>query len=190
MHVDPVWLVLQLVLLHTPPHLQQTKPICPLLDSYPKSQLPVCPLLLILQHTPGLLPDPLVWVASTLVQVSIWWSEITPVVVIVFIGDAHDVSPKYPKDSSLLWFCVYVCPHLLCWTMLDGYLLPINFVFNERILYLNMLSPLRAACSSIGLEQDSSHVVLIEQGWIHIISLLYQKVASPEDIPQCIIHSN
>ncbi len=169
---------------------QQTEPICPLSDSCPKSQLPVCPLLLILQHTPGLLPNPLVWVVSTLVQVSIRWSEITTVVVVVISGDAHDVSPKYPKDSSLLWLCVYVRPYLLCWTMLDGYLLPINFVFNERILYLNMLSPLRTACSSIGLEKDITHVVLIEQGWIRAISPLYQKVASPEDIPQCIIHSN
>jgi len=74
--------------------------------------------------------------------------------------------------------------------MLDGYLLPIDFVFNEKILYLNMLSPLRTDCSSVGLKQDSTHVVLVEQGWIHVISLLYHKVASTEDIPQYVIHSN
>jgi hypothetical protein len=60
--------------------------------------------------------------------------------------------------------------------MLDGFFLPINCVFNEKILFLNMLSPLRTAHPSvIGLEQDSTYVVLVEQGWIHGISLLYQK---------------
>ena len=37
------------------------------------------------------------------------WSEITPVrktCVVVIIGDAHDMSPESPKDSSLLWLCV------------------------------------------------------------------------------------
>jgi hypothetical protein len=59
--------------------------------------------------------------------------------------------------------------------MLDGFFLPINCVINEKILYLNMLSPLRTAHASVGLEQDSTYVVLVEQGWIHGISLLYQK---------------
>ena len=100
-------------------------------------------------------------------------------------GDAHDTSPENPKDNSLLWLCVFVGPHLLCRAMLDGYFLPINFVLDEKIIYLNMLSPLRTACPPIDLEQDSTHVVLVEQGWIHVIvPLLLHKVASPEDIPQ------
>ena len=74
--------------------------------------------------------------------------------------------------------------------MFDAYLLLIDIVFNEKILYLKVLRLLRTACLSIDLEQDSTHVVLVEQGSIHVISLLYHKVASPEDKPQCIIHLN
>jgi hypothetical protein len=74
--------------------------------------------------------------------------------------------------------------------MLDGYLLPIDFVFNEKTLYLNIFSPLRTVRPSVGLEQDSTHVVLVEQGLIHVISLLYHKVVSPEDLSQRVIHSN
>ncbi len=72
------------------------------------------------------------------------------------------MSPESPKDSPLLRLCVYVCPHLLFLTMFDGYLLPIDLVLNEKILYLDVLSPLRTACSPVGLEQDSTHVVLVE----------------------------
>jgi hypothetical protein len=82
------------------------------------------------------------------------------------------MSPESPKDSSLLLLCVYVSPPLLCRTMFDGYFLPIDLVLNEKILHLNMLSLLRTACPPIVLEQDSTHVVLVEQGWIHGIPLL------------------
>ena len=74
--------------------------------------------------------------------------------------------------------------------MFDGYLLLIDIVFNEKILYLKVLRLLRSACPSIDLEQDSTHVVLVEQGSIHVISLLYHKVSSPKDLSQCVIHSN
>ncbi len=95
------------------------------------------------------------------------------------------MSPESPKDSSLLRLCIYVRPHLLCWTMFNGYLLPTDLILDEKILHLNVLSPLRAACPSVGLEQDSTHVVMVEQGRIHVIvPLLLHKVASPEDIPQ------
>ena len=73
----------------------------------------------------------------------IWRSEITPgceTCVIVIGGDAHDMSPESPKDSPLLRLCVYVRPHLLCRTMFDGYLLPIDLVLNEKILYQAVLS--------------------------------------------------
>ena len=69
---------------------------------------------------------------------------------------------------------------MLCWTVVDCYFLPIDLVLNEKILHLNMLSLPGTARSPIGLEQDSAHVVLVEQGWIHVIPLLYQTVASPE----------
>ena len=65
-HIYAVWLALQVVLV--PSRLQQIKPVCPLSNSNPKYQLPCYSL--VLQHTPAMLPDPLVWVASTLVQVS------------------------------------------------------------------------------------------------------------------------
>ena len=58
--------------------------------------------------------------------------------------------------------------------------LPDDLVLNEIILYLNVLSPLRATRPPIGLEQDSTHVVLVEQGWFRIIPLFYHKIASPE----------
>jgi len=74
--------------------------------------------------------------------------------------------------------------------MFDGYLLLIDIVFNEKILYLKVLRLLRTACLSIDLEQDSTHVVLVEQGSIHVISLLYHKVSSAKDLSQCVIHSN
>ena len=74
--------------------------------------------------------------------------------------------------------------------MFDGYLLLIDIVFNEKILYLKVLRLLRTACLSIDLEQDSTHVVLVEQGSIHVISLLYHNVSSPKDLSQCVIHSN
>ena len=75
------------------------------------------------------------------------------------------MSPEGPKDRSLLRLHVYVRPHLLCWTMFDCYLSPIDLVLNEIIHHLNVLSPLRAAYPPIGLEQDSTHVVLVEQRW-------------------------
>ena len=81
------------------------------------------------------------------------------------------MSPESPKDSSLLRLRVYVRPHLFCWTMFDCYLSPINLVLNEIILHLNVLSPFGAARPPVGLEQDSTHVVLVEQGWFHIIPL-------------------
>jgi hypothetical protein len=34
-----------------------------------------------------------------------------------------------------------------------------------------VLSPFGAARPPVGLEQDSTHVVLVEQGWFHIIPL-------------------
>jgi len=52
--------------------------------------------------------------------------------------------------------------------MLDGYFRPFDLILNEKILYLDMLSPLRTACPPVGLKQDSTHVVLVEQGWISI----------------------
>jgi len=60
----------------------------------------------------------------------------------------------------------------------------IDLVLDEIILHLNVLSPLRAARPPIGLEQNSTNVVLVEQGWFHIIPLFYHKIASPEDISQ------
>ena len=105
----------------------------------------------------------------------IWRSEITPGrenCIIVIGGDAHDMSPESSKDSSLLWLCVYVRPHLLFWTMFDGYLLSIDLVLNKKILHLNVLSPLRTACPPVGLEQDSNHVVLVEQGMSYPCSII------------------
>ena len=61
------------------------------------------------------------------------------------------MSPDRQKDSSLLRLSVYVRPHLLCWTMFDCYLPPIDLVLNEIILHFNVLSPLRAAHPPIGL---------------------------------------
>ena len=74
--------------------------------------------------------------------------------------------------------------------MLDGDFLPIDLVLNEKIHYLKMLSPLGTACPPIGLEQDSTHVVLVEQGWIHVIPLLLHKVASPEVVSWRVVHLN
>ncbi len=48
------------------------------------------------------------------------------------------MSPESPKDSSLLWLCVYARPHLFCREMFDDYLLPINLVLNEKIFHLNV----------------------------------------------------
>jgi hypothetical protein len=72
------------------------------------------------------------------------------------------MSPKHQKDSSLLRLCVYVHPHLIGWAMFDGDFLPIVIALNKNILNLDMLSPLGTACPPIGLEQDSTHVVLID----------------------------
>ena len=83
----------------------------------------------------------------------------------------------------MLWLCVYARPHLLCRTMFDAYLLLIDIVFNEKILYLKVLRLLRTACLSIDLEQDSTHVVLVEQGSIHVISLLYHKYPAQRIYP-------
>jgi len=94
------------------------------------------------------------------------------------------MSPKNSKDSSLLWLRVYVRLHLIGRTMID-------LVLNEKILDLDMLSLLGTACPPVGLEQDSTHVVLVvEQQWIHAVSLLLHKVANPEDIPQQVVHPN
>ena len=108
--------------------------------------------------------------------------------VVVISGDAHDLPPESPKDSSLLWLCVYVRPHLLCWTMLDCYFSLIDLILDEIILHLNVFSPLRAARPPISLEQYSAHVVLVEQGRFHIIPLFYHEVASPEDISQRVVY--
>jgi hypothetical protein len=52
------------------------------------------------------------------------------------------MSPESPEDSFLLRLRIYhVRPHLPCWTMFDGYLLPVDFILNEKILHLNVLSP-------------------------------------------------
>ncbi len=110
--------------------------------------------------------------------------------VVVISGDAHDFPPKSPKDSSLLQLCVYVCSHLLCWTMLDCYFSLIDLVLDEIILHLNVLSPLRAARPPISLEQYSTHVVLVEQRRFHIIPLFYHEIASPEDISQRVVYPN
>ncbi len=96
------------------------------------------------------------------------------------------MSSKQMEDSSLFWLCVYIRPHLFGRAMFDSYLLLINLVLDEVILHLNVLGSLRATC----LKQDSTRVVLIEQRWIHIVSLLLHEVTSPQDIPQCFIHSN
>ena len=74
------------------------------------------------------------------------------------------MSPKHSKNSSLFQLCVYFCPHLLGRTMSVGYSLLIDLVLNEEIRHLNMLSFLRAAHPPVSLEQDSTHVVLVEQG--------------------------
>ncbi len=58
--------------------------------------------------------------------------------------------------------------------MVDGYLLPIDLVLNEKIFHLNVLSLLGTARPPIGLDQDSTHVVLVEQGWIHVIPGMVQ----------------
>ena len=43
------------------------------------------------------------------------------------------MSPKHPKDSSLLQLHVYVRPHLIGRAMFDGDFLPINFVLNKNL---------------------------------------------------------
>ena len=50
--------------------------------------------------------------------------------------------------------------------------------------------PTQACTIPVGLEQDSTHVVLVEQGWIHVIPLLYHEIASPEDITQQVVYPN
>ena len=72
------------------------------------------------------------------------------------------MSPEHSKDSSLFWLRVYIHPHLLGRTMFDSYLLLVDLVLDEVILHLNMLSSLLAAFPPVNLEQDSTHVVLIE----------------------------
>ncbi len=74
--------------------------------------------------------------------------------------------------------------------MFDGDFVLINIVLNNKILNLDMLSPLGTAHPPIVLEQDNNHVVLIEQQWIHIISLLLHKVTSPENVSQQVLHPN
>ena len=76
------------------------------------------------------------------------------------------MSPEHSKDSSLFWLRVYIRPHLLGRTMFDGHFLLVDLVLDEEILHPNLLGSLRAARPPVSLEQDSTHVVLIEQGWI------------------------
>ena len=72
--------------------------------------------------------------------------------VIVISGDAHDISPKHSKDSSLLMFCVNARPHLIGRTVLNGDFLLVNFIFNEIIFDLDVLGLLGTARSPVSLE--------------------------------------
>ena len=78
-------------------------------------------------------------------------------------GDAHGMSPKNMKDSSLLWLRVYVHLHLIGQAMFDGDFLPIDFVLDKKILNLDVLVLLGTAHPPVGLKQDSTHVILIER---------------------------
>ncbi len=73
------------------------------------------------------------------------------------------MSPKHPKDSSLLWLRVYVRPHLIVQAMFEGYFFPIDFVLDKKIPNLDVFSLLGTAHPPVGLKQDSTHVILTEQ---------------------------
>jgi hypothetical protein len=89
-------------------------------------------------------------------------TRIPEIVVVVVRGNAYAMDPEHPKDGPLFWLCISVCPHLTGWAVLDYNFALIDLVLNIKILYLDMLGPLRAAHLSIGLKQDGTHVVLIE----------------------------
>ena len=77
------------------------------------------------------------------------------------------MSPKHLKDGSLLRLHVDVHLHLIGRTVHDGDFLLVDFVLNEIVFDLDVLGLLGTACPPIGLEQDGTHVVLVEQRRIH-----------------------
>ncbi len=137
MHIrSPSWLVptdSAQVAAHVPPRSRQTKPSQ--LVWQRSAQVPIhCP-----QQTPDLLPNPLVWVASTLVQVpnSVVWTYTWSWNLrrCNQWGCPWHVPWKPERQFPASAACLCLCPHLLCWTLFDGYFLPIDLVFNEKILY-------------------------------------------------------
>jgi hypothetical protein len=53
--------------------------------------------------------------------------------------------PLNTQKTPCFGFCVYVRPLLIGRTMFDGDFLPINFVLNEKLLHLDMLSGIEQA---------------------------------------------
>ena len=84
------------------------------------------------------------------------------VFVIVFRWNAHHMSSELAIHSTLFWFCVYIRPHLVSRAMLDFDLAIVNFLLNVEILYLDVFSSFRAACFSVRLQKDSTHIILIQ----------------------------
>ncbi len=89
-------------------------------------------------------------------------TQVPEIVVIIVHGNAHDMASEYLKDGPLFWLCFDVHPDLIGWAVLDCNFALIDLVFNMKILYLDVHGPLKAACFSIVLKQDGTHVVLIE----------------------------
>jgi hypothetical protein len=117
-------------------------------------------------------------------------TQIPKIVVVVVHGNAHGMAPEHLKDGPLFWLCIDIRPHLTSRAVLDYDFALINLVLNIKILYLDMLGPLRTARLSIGLKQDDTHVVLIDLQCIHVISMLLHEVTCPEDVPQRVVHAN
>ena len=57
----------------------------------------------------------------------------------VVTRDAHYLPLELTEDCPLFWLCVDVCPHLLGGTVFNGDLPLVDFVFNVKILNLDVL---------------------------------------------------
>ncbi len=92
------------------------------------------------------------------------------------------------KMNALRWLLEHINPHFFVRQMLNFDFSFVHFIFHKEELHLDVLRSFAARKFSVGLQKNSALVVLINRSMCRVVTLLLQKIKTPQDGQHGIIH--